>query len=129
MVVPHYAYLKLKMPGNSGTNIIVHGSFSRSDNCDQEFQKIAAKFGIKQKIKNLDFIPKQLALEKKESKPEEVDSSKKTKKQPEDPATSVPTVKTSAKVVSASTKVTNSLAEIANASTEEIDNTLEAIGT
>jgi hypothetical protein len=37
MVVPHYAYLKLKMPGNNGTNITVHGSFSRSDNCDREF--------------------------------------------------------------------------------------------
>jgi hypothetical protein len=29
MVVPHYAYLKLKMPGNNETNITVHGSFSR----------------------------------------------------------------------------------------------------
>jgi hypothetical protein len=37
MAVPHYAYLKLKMPGNNGTNITVHGSFSRSDNCDREF--------------------------------------------------------------------------------------------
>jgi hypothetical protein len=27
MAVPHYAYLKLKMPGNNGTNIAVYGSF------------------------------------------------------------------------------------------------------
>jgi hypothetical protein len=35
MVVPHYAYLNLKMPDNNGTNITVRGSFSRSDNCDR----------------------------------------------------------------------------------------------
>ncbi|KAK1628452.1 hypothetical protein QYE76_002767 [Lolium multiflorum] len=52
MAVPHYAYLKLKMPGNNGTNITVYGSFSRSDNCDRDFQRIAAKFGIKQEIIN-----------------------------------------------------------------------------
>jgi hypothetical protein len=34
MAVPHYAYLKLKMLGNNGNNITVHGSFSCSDNCD-----------------------------------------------------------------------------------------------
>jgi hypothetical protein len=80
MVVPHYAYLKLKMPGNNGTNIMVHGSFSRSDNCDREFQRIAAKFGIKQEVKTSNVILKQLALEDKESKLKEVDSSKKSKK-------------------------------------------------
>ncbi|KAK1630610.1 hypothetical protein QYE76_004925 [Lolium multiflorum] len=31
MAVPHYAYLKLKMPGNNGTPVTVHGSFARSD--------------------------------------------------------------------------------------------------
>jgi hypothetical protein len=49
MAVPHYSYLKLKMPG----------SFSRSDNCDREFQKMAAKFGVKQEV--IDFPSKQLA--------------------------------------------------------------------
>ncbi|KAK1628116.1 hypothetical protein QYE76_002431 [Lolium multiflorum] len=49
MAVPHYAYLKLKIPGNNGTIITVHESFSRSDNCDRDFQKIASKFGIKLK--------------------------------------------------------------------------------
>jgi hypothetical protein len=53
MAVPHYAYLKLKMPGNNGTNITVYGSFSRSDNCDRDFQRIAAKFGLKQEITDL----------------------------------------------------------------------------
>jgi hypothetical protein len=37
MAVPHYAYLKLKMPDNNRTNITVHGGFSCSDNCDREF--------------------------------------------------------------------------------------------
>jgi hypothetical protein len=37
MAVPHYVYLKLKMPDNNATNIMVHRSFSRSHNCDQEF--------------------------------------------------------------------------------------------
>ncbi|KAK1627267.1 hypothetical protein QYE76_001582 [Lolium multiflorum] len=50
MVVPHYAYLKLKMPGNNGTNITIYGSFSRSDNCDRDFQRIAAKFGPQREI-------------------------------------------------------------------------------
>jgi hypothetical protein len=63
MAVPHYAYLKLKMPGNDGTNITVHGSFSRSDNCDREFEKIAAKFGVKQEVKVIDFFPKQLTIQ------------------------------------------------------------------
>ncbi|KAK1603321.1 hypothetical protein QYE76_016673 [Lolium multiflorum] len=53
MDVPHYAYLKLKMPGNNGTNITVYGSFSRSDNCDHDFQRIAAKFGLRQEIADL----------------------------------------------------------------------------
>src|SRR3954453_3856289 len=44
MAVPHYAYLKLKMPGNNGTPLTVHGSFLRSDNCDKEFNGITQKF-------------------------------------------------------------------------------------
>jgi hypothetical protein len=76
MAIPHYAYLKLKMPGNNGTAITVHGSFSRSNNCDQEFQKIASKFGVKQEIKTLDILPKKLPLDDQASKPEEVDSGK-----------------------------------------------------
>nr|XP_051210883.1 uncharacterized protein LOC127328316 [Lolium perenne] len=62
MVVPHYAYIKLKMP----------------DNCDRKFQRIAAKFGIKQEA--VDFPPKPLALKDKEN-----ESIKKLKKKPDDP--------------------------------------------
>src|SRR4051794_8285545 len=47
MVVPHYAYLKLKMPGKNGTPLTVHGSFLRSDNCDKEFNHLAHRFGAK----------------------------------------------------------------------------------
>nr|XP_051211307.1 uncharacterized protein LOC127328772 [Lolium perenne] len=79
MVVPHYAYLKLKIPGNNETNITVYGSFSRSDNCDREFQRIAAKFGIKQEA--VDLSSKQLALKDKED-----ESIKKLKKKLDDPA-------------------------------------------
>ena len=43
MVVPHYAYLKLKMPGPHGV-ITVSGSFVRSDRCDKEFHKLAEAF-------------------------------------------------------------------------------------
>ena len=47
MAVPHYAYLQLKMPGNNGTPLTIHGSFLRSDNCDKEFNRIAQRFGMK----------------------------------------------------------------------------------
>ncbi|KAK1667394.1 hypothetical protein QYE76_055553 [Lolium multiflorum] len=56
MAVPHYAYLKLKMPGNNGTTITIHGSFSRSDSCDRDFQKIASKFGAKEELNAVDAI-------------------------------------------------------------------------
>jgi hypothetical protein len=56
MAVPHYAYLKLKMPGKNGTTITVHGSFALSDNCDKEFQKICSKFGIKKELNALDVV-------------------------------------------------------------------------
>src|SRR4051812_5342311 len=47
MVVPHYAYLKLKMPGPNGV-ITISGSFVRSDRCDKEFHKISETFGTHQ---------------------------------------------------------------------------------
>jgi hypothetical protein len=61
MAVPHYAYLMLKMPGNNGTTITVRGSFSRSKNCDSEFQKIASKFGVKQELNAFDVLRPQAA--------------------------------------------------------------------
>jgi hypothetical protein len=45
MVVPHYTYLVLKMPGPRGI-IIVKGSFEVSDLCDREFHKMAQNFGM-----------------------------------------------------------------------------------
>src|SRR4051812_28072317 len=47
MAVPHYAYLKLKMPGPRGV-ITVSGNFIRSGRCDREFHKISETFGAHQ---------------------------------------------------------------------------------
>jgi hypothetical protein len=82
MAVPYYAYLMLKMSGNNGTTITVHGSFSCSDNCNREFQKIASNFRVKKEIKTLDVLPnhKKPPADDRASKPEEIDDRKKTKK-------------------------------------------------
>jgi hypothetical protein len=45
MVVPHYMYLVLKMPGPKGI-ITVKGSFEVSDLCDKEFHKMAQNFNM-----------------------------------------------------------------------------------
>jgi hypothetical protein len=45
MVVPHYTYLVLKMPGLKCI-IIVKGNFELSDICDKEFHKMAQIFGM-----------------------------------------------------------------------------------
>jgi hypothetical protein len=45
MVVSHYTYLVLKMPGPKGI-ITVKGSFELSDLCDKEFHKMAQNFGM-----------------------------------------------------------------------------------
>jgi hypothetical protein len=45
MVVPHYAYLMLKILGPNGI-ITVKGNFEVSDTCDKEFHKIAQTFGM-----------------------------------------------------------------------------------
>jgi hypothetical protein len=45
MVVPHYTYLVLKMPGPNRI-ITVKGSFELSDLCDKEFHKMAQNFGM-----------------------------------------------------------------------------------
>lgn len=56
MAIPHYVYLKLKMPGNNGTPLTVHDSFLRSDNCDKEFNRIAQKFGAKDQLELADKV-------------------------------------------------------------------------
>jgi hypothetical protein len=45
MVVPHYTYLVLKMPGPK-VIITVKGSFEISDLCNMEFHKMAQNFGM-----------------------------------------------------------------------------------
>jgi hypothetical protein len=45
MIVPHYTYLVLKMPGPNGI-ITVKGSFELSDICDKEFHKMVQTFGM-----------------------------------------------------------------------------------
>ena len=52
MAVPHYTYLKLKMPGPKGV-ITVNGKFQRSDDCDRDFNKISEIFGMGQSLADL----------------------------------------------------------------------------
>jgi hypothetical protein len=87
----------LKMPGNNGTTITVRRSFSRSKNCDREFQKIASKFGVKQELNAFDVLTdhKQPPADNKASKPDELDASKKSKKQQMDPTAPKETINTS----------------------------------
>lgn len=82
MAVPHYAYLKLKMPENNGTTINVHGSFSRSDKCDRDFQKIVSKFGVREELSALDVITDhtQPPADNRNTKSDEFDVAKEAKK-------------------------------------------------
>ena len=50
MAVPHYAYLQLKMPGNNGTPLVIHGNFRRSDHCEKEFDRITRGFWRKEHL-------------------------------------------------------------------------------
>ena len=52
MAVPHYPYLKLKIPGPRGV-ITIAGSFERSDNCDKDFNKISESFGMQEELARL----------------------------------------------------------------------------
>ena len=52
MAVPHYTYLKLKLPGPAGV-ITAHGCFERSDKCDQDFARIAESFGMQKELARL----------------------------------------------------------------------------
>jgi hypothetical protein len=45
MAVTHYTYQLLNIPGPNGI-ITVKGSFTLSDNCDREFNKISESFGM-----------------------------------------------------------------------------------
>src|SRR4051812_6520656 len=52
MAVPHYAYLKIKMPGSTGV-ITVNGSFTMSDQCHRYFHKVSDTFGSEQELKEI----------------------------------------------------------------------------
>ena len=52
MAVPHYIYLKLKMPGPRGT-ITVSGNFKHADDCDKDFTRISESFGMEEELEKL----------------------------------------------------------------------------
>src|SRR3954469_17740160 len=52
MAVPHYAYLKLKMPGSTGI-LTINGSFTKSDQCDRDFHKVSDTFGAEQELREI----------------------------------------------------------------------------
>src|ERR1041385_3905753 len=55
MAVPHYAYLKLKMPGSTGV-LTINGSFIKSDQCDRDFHKISETFGAEQELREIAMV-------------------------------------------------------------------------
>src|SRR3954470_20665764 len=55
MAVPHYAYLKLKMPVPAGV-ITVNGSFTKSDQCDRDFHKVSDTFGAQQELEEIAMV-------------------------------------------------------------------------
>ena len=50
--VPHYAYLKIKMPGPKGP-IMISGDFHKSDKCDSDFNKISQSFGMQEELEDI----------------------------------------------------------------------------
>ena len=54
MAVPHYAYLKIKMPRPKGV-ITVNRSIIRLDRCDREFHKISKTFRANQGLADVAF--------------------------------------------------------------------------
>src|ERR1041385_3274474 len=55
MAVPHYAYLKLKMPGSSVV-LMINGSFIKSDQCDRDFHRISDTFGAEQELREIAMV-------------------------------------------------------------------------
>ena len=55
MVVPHYAYLKLKMPGPGGV-ITINESFIKSDKCNKDFHQISDTFGAQQVLAEIGML-------------------------------------------------------------------------
>src|ERR1044072_3131138 len=55
MAVPHYAYLKLKIPGSTGV-LTINGSFIKSDECDYDFHKISDTLGAEQELREIAMV-------------------------------------------------------------------------
>ena len=55
MAVPHYAYLKLKMPGPTRI-ITVHNYFVQSDQCDRDFYQLSDTFGAQQELEEIAMV-------------------------------------------------------------------------
>src|SRR3954469_9685163 len=55
MVVPHYAYLKLKMPGPAGV-ITISGSFIKSNICDKDFHQISDTLGAQKELVEIGMV-------------------------------------------------------------------------
>jgi hypothetical protein len=52
MAVPHYAYLKLRMPANRGP-LMIRGSFARSKNYDKDFNSMSQTFGVHEELNHI----------------------------------------------------------------------------
>jgi hypothetical protein len=52
MAVPHYAYLKLRMPGNRGP-LMISDSFAHSENYDKDFNTLSQTFGIHEELHHI----------------------------------------------------------------------------
>jgi hypothetical protein len=52
IAVPHYAYLKLRMPANKGP-LMISGNFARSENCDKDFNTLSQTFGIYEELHHI----------------------------------------------------------------------------
>src|SRR3954470_17619265 len=56
MAVPHYAYLQLKMPGNNGTPLVIHGNCQVSDDCDKDLYRVTQNMWRKEHLALADKI-------------------------------------------------------------------------
>jgi hypothetical protein len=52
MAVPHYAYLKLRMPTNRGP-LTISGSFAHSENGDKDFNNMSQTFGVHEELNHI----------------------------------------------------------------------------
>jgi hypothetical protein len=52
MAVLHYAYLKLRMPGNRGP-LTINNSFARSENWNRDFNTLSQTFGIHDELHHI----------------------------------------------------------------------------